>query len=67
MDKNLRQQNHPEPLNRSLVLTGTFITTSLTYVTAVSGHQKEKERSTEFACAKGFPAPGSLLRHRFQA
>lgn len=66
MDKNLRQQNHSEPLNRSLVLPVTFITTSLTYGTAVWGHLKEKERSSEFACTKGFPAPGSLLRHRFQ-
>lgn len=66
MDKNLRQQNNSEPLNRSLVFPATFITTSLTYVTAVWEHLKEKERSSGFACAKGCPAPGSLLRHRFQ-
>lgn len=66
MDKNFRQQNHPEPLNRSLVLPMTLIATSLTYVTAVWGHLKEKEKSSEVVYAKGFPAPGSLLRHRFQ-
>lgn len=66
MDKNFRQQNHPEPLNRSLALPMTLIATLLTYVTAVWGHLKEKERSSEVVCAKGFPAPGSLLRPRFQ-
>lgn len=35
MDKHLRQQSHPEPLNRSLVLLVTFITTPLTYHSSV--------------------------------